>query len=88
MRLTENEVKKRIVNKLIKWRKWGGSHTENILSGLPSHMKGDKIVKKVLKKLVQDQWLLPAKKTGEIHYALNPRKAGEILQYYEKQSKK
>ncbi len=84
MQLTKDEVKTRIIRKLVKWRKWGGSHTENILGGLPAHMKGDKMVKEVLKELIQNQWLLPAKKTGEIHYSLNPRKANEILQYYER----
>ncbi|MBR9682987.1 hypothetical protein GOV03_00415 [Candidatus Woesearchaeota archaeon] len=82
--LTETEIKARIIRKLVKWRKWGASHTENILKGLPSHLKGDKITKKVLKKLVQNEWLITAIKTKEIHYSLNPEKTDEILQFYEK----
>lgn len=81
------EIKKRIINKLVRWRKWGGSHTENVISGLPSHLRGDKITKNVLKELVKNEWLLPSMKTGETHYSLNPKKADEILQFYEKYCK-
>ena len=35
MKLGVLEIKARIIRKLIKWRKWGGAHTENILKGLP-----------------------------------------------------
>ena len=80
------EVKARIIRKLVQWRKWGGSHTENILGGLPGHLKGSKIVDQALKELVRDEWLLPTKKTGEIHYSLNPKKTEEILRFYEKYS--
>ena len=78
------DIKLRIINRLVRWKKWGGSHTENIIAGLPAHLRGDKITKNVLKELVRDEWLIPAKKTGEIHYSLNPRKGDEILQFYEK----
>ena len=81
------EIKARIIRKLVQWRKWGGSHTENIIRGLPSHLKGEKVTKEALKELVKSQWLLPAKKTGEIHYSLNPEKAAEIMQYYERYCK-
>ncbi|MAG91964.1 hypothetical protein CMO83_04780 [Candidatus Woesearchaeota archaeon] len=88
MKFTKDEIKKRVINKLVRWRKWGGSHTENILKGLPSHLKGDKNTKQALKELERDKWLIPAKKTGEIHYSLNPEKTNEILQFYEKCCKK
>ena len=87
MTFTILDIKKRIILKLVRWRKWGGSHTENILNGLPSHLKGEKITKEALKELEKDQWLLPAKKTGEIHYSLNPQKTNEIMQFYEKYCK-
>ncbi len=80
------EVKARIIRKMVQWRKWGGSHTENILGGLPGHLKGAKVVDQAIKELVRDEWLLPAKKTGEIHYSLNPKKTDEILRFYEKYS--
>lgn len=82
------EIKKQIIKKLVLWNKWGASHTENILKGLPVHLRGGKITKNVLKELVRDGWLLPVKKTGEIHYSLNSEKANEILQFYEKYCKK
>tara|TARA_Y100000031_G_C8022532_1_gene293244 strand:+ start:198 stop:476 length:279 start_codon:yes stop_codon:yes gene_type:complete len=88
MILTVLEIKARIIRKLVRWRKWGAAHTENILKGLPSHLRGEKVTKKALKELIQDQWLLPAIKTGETHYSLNPRKVKEILEFYEKYSKK
>lgn len=82
--LTETEIKARIIRKLVRWGKWGGSHTENILEGLPSHLKGDKITKSVLKELIRDGWLIAVIKTKEIHYSLNPKKTDEILQFYER----
>ncbi len=87
MELTPQDIKARIIRKLVQWRKWGGSHTENILKGLPTHLRGDKITKQALKELEKDEWIIPAKKTGEIHYSLNPRKADEILKFYEKYCK-
>jgi len=85
---TALEIKARIINKLVRWRKWGGAHTENILNGLPSHLKGEKVTKQALKELERDEWIIPAKKTGEIHYSLNSRKVDEILCFYEKYCKK
>jgi hypothetical protein len=81
------DIKARIIRKLVRWQKWSGAHTENILKGLPKHLAGDKIMKEALKELEKDGWLLPAKKTGEIHYSLNSKKASEILQFYEKYCK-
>ena len=83
----KENIKKRIINKLVKWRKWGSSHTENILKGLPSHLRGDKITLKALKELERDKWVIPVKKTGEIHYSLNPEKTDEILRFYERYCK-
>lgn len=78
------EIKKQIIKKLVQWGKWGRAHTENILKGLPSHLRGGKITKKALKELIKNKWLLSAKKTGEIHYSLNPEKTKEIMEFYEK----
>ena len=86
MKLTKEDIKTHIIKKLVRWRKWGGSHTENIFNGLSRSLRGEKIVKEALQELVQEQWLLVAIKTGELHYALNPRKTKEILQFYEAQS--
>jgi len=88
MGLSVEDIKARIIRRLVQWRKWGGSHTENILGGLPAHLRGDKITKQAIKELEKDGWILPAKKTGEIHYSLNPEKTAEILQFYEKHCKR
>lgn len=86
MSFTITDIKAIIVRKLVQWRKWGGSHTENVISGLPSHLRGDKLTKKALKELVKDEWLLLAMKTGEAHYSLNTKKSEEIIRFYEKHS--
>ena len=86
--LNKEEIKKRIIIKLVRWKKWGASHTENIIGGLPSHLKGSKATKQAIKELEKDQWIIPEKKTQEIHYSLNSEKIDEILQFYEKHSKK
>ena len=85
---TKEEIKKRIIKKLVRWKKWGRAHTENILKGLPSHLRGEKVTKQALKELIRDKWLIPAMKTGETHYSLNPRKIEGILQFYKKYVKK
>lgn len=87
MGFSKDDIKIRIIIRLVRWRKWGAAHTENILKGLPSHLRGDKVTKQALKELEKDEWLLLSKKTGEIHYSLNPLKTKEILQFYEKYSK-
>ncbi len=88
MQLNVFDIKVRIIRKLVQWRKWGGSHTENILGGLPSHLRGGKLVREALQELEREEWILPAKKTGEIHYSLNPRKTAEILTFYEQYCQK
>jgi hypothetical protein len=82
--VTNDEIKTRIIRKLVKWRKWGNSHTENILNGLPRYLRGEKIVSQAISELIRDGWIIPAKKTGEVHYSLNPEKTSEIMQFYEK----
>ncbi len=75
---------------LVTRRMWGGKHTEmkNLTKGLPDHLlknhKSMKQVQKAIKHLIQDDWLLTKKSTGEIHVSLNPRKTAEIKQFIEK----
>ena len=82
------EVRAQIIRTLVQWGKWGGAHTEHILRGLPKHLRGAKVTKRAIKQLVKDGWLLSAVKTSEIHYALNPRKSQEIMEFYERYGKK
>ena len=67
----------------MKPQKWGNSHTEekNLVKGLPSHMKGSKVVDKAIKELFQLEFLTRLKKTGEWHVSLNPRKKEEIYRF-------
>ena len=85
MEFTIVEIKARIIRKLVQWKKWGGAHTENIYRGIPKHYRG---AKEALKELIRDEWLIPAKKTNEIHYSLNSNKTKDILEFYEKYCKK
>lgn len=80
------EIKAKIIDKLVRWNKWGASHTEHILNGLPKHLHGEKVTKEAIRELLKDGWNIPAKKTFEIHYSLNPE-ADEIMQFFEKHPK-
>jgi hypothetical protein len=83
MHLSAVEIKARIIRRMVRWRKWGGSHTENLVGGLPAHLRGAQETREAIEEMVRDGWLVPAKKTREEHYALNPEKTAEILAFYE-----
>ncbi len=87
MPISQLEIKVIIIRKFVNTQKWGGVHTENILKGLPKHLRGEKVTKNAIKEMERDEWLLSAKKTGEIHYSLNIRKKSEIQIFYEKYCK-
>ena len=76
-------IKIRVIRKLVRWKKWGCSHTENILKGLPSHLRGEKATREALKELTRARWIIPLIKAGEIHYSLKPKKEEEISGFYE-----
>ena len=61
MSFTVKDIKARIIRKLVQWRKWGGSHTENVLNGLLTHLMGDKITKQALKELEKLPYMLKYK---------------------------
>lgn len=78
-------IQEKILRKLMAMKppKWGNSHTEeiNLVKGLPSHLKGEKIVEKAIKELYQREFLIKSKKTGEWHVSLNPHKKKEIYRF-------
>jgi len=78
-------IQQKIIRKLMSMKppKWGKSHTEekNLVKGLPSHLRGTKIVEKAIKELYQLEFLIKSKKTGEWHVSLNPRKKEEIYRF-------
>ena len=91
-----DSLKMLILQKLIRANMWGGKHTplDFVKKGIPEHYRnthqGRKVVEKVLKDLMNAEWIIIlAKRTGggsDEHLSLNPRKVGEIKQFLEKVS--
>ena len=83
----ETIAKRYIVEDLVARRMWGGKHTEmkSLTKGLPDHLLKDhksmKQVQRAIKHLIQDDWLLAKKSTGEIHVSLNSHKQKEIYEF-------
>jgi len=84
-------LKRLILQKLIRGNVWGGKHTplDFVIKGVPEHYrnthKGKKVIEKVLKELMNDEWIIIlSKKTGkgsDDHVSLNQRKVSEIKQF-------
>ena len=55
MKMKKRAIQEKILRKLMAMNppKWGGSHTEetNLVKGLPSHLRGEKVVEKAIKEL-------------------------------------
>ncbi|MEK6868876.1 MAG: hypothetical protein AABX74_01490 [Nanoarchaeota archaeon] len=83
--MEKGAIQEKILRKLMSMNppKWGDSHTEeiNLVKGLPSHLRGAKFVEKAINELFQLEFLTKAKKTGEWHVSLNPRKKEEIYRF-------
>lgn len=83
--MEKRAIQEKILRKLMAMKpaKWGSSHTEekNLVKGLPSHLRGSKIVEKAIKELYQLEFLTLLKKTGEWHISLNPRKKEEVYRF-------
>lgn len=84
MEREEEFVKRFILRKLINLGKIGGAHTAliNLTKGLPLHFrsskKGKKIIKRAIKQLINEGYLLSKPSTGEQHISINPRKVKQI----------
>ena len=78
-------IQEKILRKLMAMNppKWGNSHTEedNLLKGLPKHLRGTKVVQNAIDDLYKMDFLTKLKKTGEWHVSLNPRKKEEIYRF-------
>ena len=73
-------VKALILLKLFRKGKIGGAHTA--LRNASKGIKEDsKTIKKAIKELNKNQFLLAKKSTGEIHISLNPHKINDIKNY-------
>ncbi len=83
--MQEKEVQEKILRKLMAMNppKWGNSHTEedNLLKGLPKHMRGTKIVQNAIDELFKMEFLTKLKKTGEWHVSLNPRRKEDVYRF-------
>ena len=85
------DLKKLILNKLIRSNTWGGKHTplDFLKKGIPEHYrnthKGKKTLEKAVKELTNDEWIIILmKKTGkgsDEHVSLNTKKSGEIKEF-------
>ena len=80
--MEKRDIQEKILRKLMAMNpaKWGNSHTEedNLVKGLPKHLRGTKIVQNSIDELYKIDFLTKLKKTGEWHVSLNPRKKEEI----------
>jgi len=76
---------KRLLRKLVNSETWGGKHTplDRLVKVLPSHIRGSKAVRLALRELVQKDFVLMKKSTGETHVSLNPRSKQEIFSFLE-----
>ena len=85
MKMEKRAIQEKILRKLMAMNppKWGGSHTEetNLVKGLPSYLRVEKIVEKAIKELYQKEFLLKSKKTGEWYVSLNPQKKKETYNF-------
>jgi len=83
--MEKRAIQEKILRKMMSMKppKWGNSHTEekNLVKGLPSHLRGTKVVEKAIKELHQRDFLIKLKKTGEWHVSLNPQKRKEIYRF-------
>ena len=78
-------VQEKVLRKLMAMNppKWGNSHTEedNLVKGLPKHLRGTKIVQNAIGELYKIEFLTKLKKSGEWHVSLNSRKKEEIYRF-------
>ena len=83
--MEKRAIQEKILRKLMSMKpaKWGNSHTEedNLVKGLPSHLRGAKVVDKAIEELYRLEFLTKLKKTGEWHVSLNQRKKEEIYRF-------
>ena len=83
--MDKKDIQEKILRKLMSMNppKWGNSHTEedNLVKGLPKHLRGTKIVQNAIDELYKMEFLTKLKKTGEWHVSLNPSKKEVIYMF-------
>jgi len=78
MKLSNNEIRYRIIKKLVRHRIWGGKHTsiENIPKGMPPELR--KQIENEIKELIRENIIISHPTSYGLQVSLNPRMAEEI----------
>ena len=79
-------IKKYILRKLMRQRRWMHKHTSihNLPKGLPSSLRNKKDVKKVINDLLKEGFLLSKPTKYGLEVSLNIKKKKEIEEFVEK----
>lgn len=85
--MLEEDIKKVLINRLVRDKHWGEAYTHNIRKYLPKHLRGEKITDKAIKDMLKAEWLIvPKHKGGEPMFSLNLKKVKEVMEFYEAHS--
>ena len=83
--MLKQEVKKVLINRLVRQRHWGEAYTHNVRRFLPKHLRGEKVTDEAIEEMLKEGWLIiPKHKGGEPMFSLNSKKVKEIMEFYEK----
>lgn len=80
------QIKTHILKKLFDMRCWMGKHTNinNMQKGLPSHARDSKVISKVVRELIQKDWILSKPTYYGLELSLNIEKKKDIEEYLDK----
>ncbi len=78
MKLSKDEIRVRIIKKLVRHRIWGGKHTsvENIPKGMPPELR--KEIENEIKELIRENIILSHPTSYGLQISLNSRMSEEI----------
>ncbi len=79
------QIKVHILSKLVDMRCWMGKHTSihNMQKGLPGHARDSNVISKVVKELMQKEWILGKPTNYGLELSLNIKMKKDIEQYIE-----
>lgn len=85
MNRIENDIKRFILRKLARHRIWMHKHTNihNLPKGLPDYLRGRKEIKKAIKNLLKEKFLLSKPTNYGLEISLNIKKKKEIENFIE-----
>jgi len=78
MKFSSEDIRRRILRKMVRHRWWGGKHTafDNVPHGFPKELRKD--VKRELKELIKQRFVLEKHTNYGLHVSLNIKKKAEI----------